>query len=297
MRLAAASNARSGVVATSRLRLRLTPPLLAATCAFALALAGCGTRGEDVAATEASETSPPASTEAEPDTQDSAPRADEAEGATGQDDPAPLFEDDSEAFLAHFAQGLDTVQTAEYEMALWNDGYPSIVTGVIDYTRSPIAAAFTMPAPDGSEVMIQAIALDGVMYMNMGERSQHKWVEATGFTEPYDPIGDMRTFAQAITSVVLEGTVHEDGVPAERYTVMVDPTKLPAGELEPGTMLPEEVKYKMYLDAEGRPIRSDVTIGTSTANIRMRNFNAPVVIDAPPADQILSFEEYQGSLG
>ncbi|TGO05353.1 hypothetical protein SERN_1357 [Serinibacter arcticus] len=257
---------------------------------------GCGTRGEDVAAPEASEVSPPASTEAEPDTQDSTSPAEESEDIAGQDDPAPVFEDDSEAFFAQFEQGLATVQTAEYEMLLWDSGYPSIFTGVIDYTRSPIAAALTMPAPDGSEVTIQAIALDGVFYMNMGERSQHKWVEATGLTEPYDPIGDMRNFSQAITSVVLEGTVHEEGVPAERYTVMVDPTKLPAGEVEPGTILPEEIKYKIYLDAEGRPIRSAVTIGTTSADIRMRNFNAPVTIDAPFPDQILSFEEYQGSL-
>lgn len=245
---------------------------------------------------ETAQTSPSTSTEAEPVTQDSTASPDGAEDA-GEADPTPTYEDDTEAFLARFSQGLDTVQTAEYQMDFWEDGYPSFIAGVIDYSRTPVAAHFTLPAPDDPDVMMEGITLDGVMYANMGERSQGKWVEATGLTEPSDPVGDMRKFAQGITSVVLEGTTHEDGVPAERYTVMVDPAQLPAGEIRPGTVLPDLIKYKVYLDAEGRPIRTDVTIGSTSATIRMRNFNAPVTIEAPAADQILSFEEYYGSLG
>ncbi|PWD51484.1 hypothetical protein C8046_13290 [Serinibacter arcticus] len=287
-------------MATSRQRRRpVTPALLAAACAVAITLAACGS-GEDGAAPEPAETSPSASTEADAVTQESTPSpedTEDAENTAEQASPAPAIGDDTEAFLAHFTQGLDAVQTAQYEMELWDAGYPSIIAGVIDYTRSPIAASFTMPAPDDPDVMMHAISLDGVMYMYMGERSQHLWVEATGMTEAYDPIGDMRDFSQAITSVVREGSVQENGVPAERYTVMVDPTRLPAGELDAGTVVPEELKYKIYLDAEGRPIRSEVSIGTSSVTIRMSGFNGAVSIEAPPADEILSFEEYQGSLG
>ncbi|TGO05354.1 hypothetical protein SERN_1358 [Serinibacter arcticus] len=174
------------------------------------------------------------------------------------------------------------------------NGSVTEMSGTMDYLRDPIAMTMTMPSPEDPAITMETVMVDGVMYLNMGEMSQNMWVEATGFTEASDPIGEMRDFSQAITEVVHNGPVDLDGVPAEHYTVTVEPSLMPAGTLEPGTMLPETVTYEIYLDGEGRPAGMDIEIMGGSVITRLTNFNEPVTIEAPPADQIISFEEFQG---
>lgn len=261
-------------------------PALLATGALALGLTACGSQEEPEAPAES--TSTVAEEPADPTTE-----AEDTEAPT-EDDAAA--NDATAQFLEHFTAGLDAVQTASTLMVM-NDPSGAVIEykGVIDYTQDPIAMTMTMPSPEDPAIMMETVMVDGVMYINMGERSQGKWVEATGMTEASDPIGEMRAFEAAITDVVHVGPVDLDGVATEQYTVTIDPKLMPAGSVDPGTVLPESIVYEIFLDAEGRPAGMDMEFMGGSINTRLTNFNAPVTITAPAADQIISLEELQGA--
>lgn len=270
---------------------RRAVPVLLATALVVFGVTACGS--DDTAASP--ETS--SSTTADASETEASPSTDETETETTDDSASGSSSEDAKAFISHFTQGLDAVDTAAMTLVIADGTGPTIeMAGVVDYTQDPIAMTMTMtlPSPEDPSVMMDSIALDGLMWINLGERSQNKWVEATGMTEPNDPVADMRAFSQAITDVVAHGPVDLDGVVTEHYSVSIDPKLMPAGELEPGTMLPDTITYEIYLDTEGRPAGLDIDLMGTSVETRLTNFNEPVSIEAPPADQIISFEEMQG---
>ena len=268
---------------------RILPAVLA-TSALLFTLTACGAQDAPASTESSSDVAPESPPEASDETGTS-----DATGASDGPVTGAATSADAAQFIEDFTRGIDAVETAVMSMKL-NDPNGSVteMTGTMDYVRDPIAMTMTMPSPEDPTVTMETVMVDGVMYMNMGDMSQNKWVEATGFSEASDPIGEMRDFSQAITEVVHNGPVDLDGIPAEHYTVTVEPSLMPAGALEPGTMLPETVTYEIYLDGEGRPAGMDIEMMGGSVITRMTNFNEPVTIEAPPADQIISFEEFQG---
>lgn len=262
-------------------------PVLFTAGALALGLTACGSGNEPESPAQSSSTAV-----ADPTTEAETTEAETTEAAS-QDAGSG---DATAQFIAQFTAGLDAVQTASTSIMMIDPtGAVVEYTGVIDYTADPIAMTMTMPSPEDPSIVMEAVMVDGLMYINMGERSQGKWVEATGMTESSDPIGEMRAFEGAITDVVHVGPADLDGVATEHYTVTLDPRLMPAGSLDPGTALPESITYEIYLDGEGRPAGMDMELMGGSINTRLTNFNAPVTIVAPPADQIISMEELQNA--
>jgi hypothetical protein len=101
-----------------------------------------------------------------------------------------------------------------------------------------------------------------------------------------------RSFAQAATSVKDLGSSQINGTSATKYSLVVDVSKLPASAATQAlktaglTTLPVD----LWLDDQGRPVQfvENLTVqGKPVATkVTITNFNAPVTITAPPANQI-----------
>jgi hypothetical protein len=100
-------------------------------------------------------------------------------------------------------------------------------------------------------------------------------------------------FTRAATGLQVVGPEQVGGADATHYKISVDVTRLP--ETQPGreqllsaglTTLPVD----LWVDAEGRPVKvtEDLTVQGQTVDttVTIGNFDAPVTITAPPADQV-----------
>jgi hypothetical protein len=97
----------------------------------------------------------------------------------------------------------------------------------------------------------------------------------------------------AATSVRSTGAGSIGGVPTTSYTVVVAPTKLPTNYPGRAELVSADLKtipVDIDVDAKGRPVRvtETVTSGGATVStaITLSNFDQPVSIVAPPADQV-----------
>ena len=105
--------------------------------------------------------------------------------------------------------------------------------------------------------------------------------------------GSAGVLASAASSVKPVGSVTVGGVSTTHYAVVVDTTKLP--DTYPGksalvgagvTSLPVE----LYVDGSGRPVQVTENLTASgqsvSTKITLTDYNKPVTITAPPADQV-----------
>jgi hypothetical protein len=106
-------------------------------------------------------------------------------------------------------------------------------------------------------------------------------------------LGSVSTFTKAAKSVEGKGTQSIGGVETTHYKIVVDVSKLPAdmpgkSELE-GSGL-KEIPIDLYVDGQGRPVQIGEALSvqgtTVTTKAAVTNFNKPVTITAPPANQV-----------
>jgi hypothetical protein len=98
-------------------------------------------------------------------------------------------------------------------------------------------------------------------------------------------------FARAAKSVDNNGVVTINGVETTHYKVSVDAAKLPStfpGGGASGAAIPVE----LYIDAKGRPIQINgkfTVLGQAlTPKVVLSDYNKPVSVSAPPANQVTS---------
>lgn len=100
-------------------------------------------------------------------------------------------------------------------------------------------------------------------------------------------------FIKAAKSVHYEGQDTVEGTDTSHYTVVVDVTKLPAS-VENKQALAEtgitELPLELYVDSQGRPwkVTEDFTVQGQhvTVDFSVTDYNTPVTITPPPADQV-----------
>ena len=106
-------------------------------------------------------------------------------------------------------------------------------------------------------------------------------------------LGSVGVFTRAAKSVEGKGTANIGGVETTHYKVVVDVAKLPAdtpgkSELESSGLT--EIPIDLYVDDQGRPVQinEELTLqGTTvTTKATVSDFNKPVTIKAPPANQV-----------
>ncbi|HKC26984.1 MAG TPA: hypothetical protein VKB75_03125, partial [Jatrophihabitans sp.] len=106
-------------------------------------------------------------------------------------------------------------------------------------------------------------------------------------------LGGVAVFVRAAKSVKGEGTAPVGGVNAVHYSIMVDIAKLPASlpgrdQLQSGGVA--TLPVELYVDRQGRPVKISEQLrvggqGVSTTAL-VTDYNKPVTITAPPANQV-----------
>lgn len=168
---------------------------------------------------------------------------------------------------------------------------------------SKISMAMTMQLPTGQA---ETRIVEGVMFMNLGEISQNKFVDLSqsamkdqfaGSVNQINPEMQLKSFAAAVESFKAEpGTEQIDGVEVTQVSLTLNTEKLfsanpltqaQAGEL--AAMVGPSIEYVMYVGADDLPRRISIPAMGPSAAMEM-NYSAwgePVTIEAPAADQLV----------
>ena len=112
-------------------------------------------------------------------------------------------------------------------------------------------------------------------------------------TQSSASIGATTAFVTAARSVTNKGSENVDGVETTHYSVDVDPSKLPADNPGKDALVQaglSSLPIELYIDSQGRPIKvtEDFSVQGQdvSTEVSVSNYDQPVSIQAPPADQV-----------
>jgi hypothetical protein len=216
--------------------------------------------------------------------------------AGGDVDPADFVDD--------LKSGLEESTTAQMTMQMDMGGQGISADGEVDYSTTPPQMAMSMESPAAAGQSIEMRLVDGVIYMNMGQMTNNKFV-SFDLSDPsnlppgmdqlantMDPLGTaMDGFEKGVQSVVFVGDEDVDGEQLGHYEVTVDTSKIEQLQQQPTqAQMPKEVVYDMWLDDQNRmrklAMNLEVQGAQTETEIELSNWGEPVDIAAPPASEI-----------
>ena len=220
---------------------------------------------------------------------------------------------DKDEFLADFRDGLEASTTAAITMTmdLGTNGKMT-AEGEADYTTEPPSMAMNMELPTMAEGGMEIRLVDGVMYMNMGQMTNDKFMKLDlsdpsnlppgmdQLTEQMDPLAAFEQFGPALTSVTYVGEEDVDGDPAQHFTMVMDTSKIDTfKDLPAGAGVPKELEYDAWFDDEFRfrQLAMEMEAGGTPVKMEMQasEWGEDVEIEAPDPDDVV--EMPAGSLG
>jgi len=254
-----------------------------ATVALVWALAACAG------------TAAPAGEEAGPTKTAAAPEA--TQSGTGEITAANLLET---LTVAQKSAG-----SYDFTMSTSAEGQSIEASGSAVVTGDTQELAMTMTVPGAGDMEIRLVG--GLMYMNMGEMTGGKFLQIDpsdasnplagsvgDITGELDPTKGITGQQAAITSVTKKGEPEQlDGVEAQPYEVVIDPSKLTGPEADQlteaataGVTLPDTFVYTFWIGPDGlmRKMSFDL-LGTQTV-MTFSNWANGAAVTAPTADQI-----------
>ena len=256
-----------------------------AATALLLSLAACGGDDADTASDE------PAASGSE-----------SSEGGETVDQPDEGETVDNADFVDDMMSGIEASTTAHMTMSMDFGGGEMDMEGDVDYTTDPVSMSVQMSQEAMGEEGLEMVLVDGIMYMNMGQMTNNKFVEFD-LSDPsslppgmgdlgnqLDPLAAFEEFEPALKTVTFVGTEDVDGEELHHYDVVMDSTKLESLEDLPAEAgVPEEVGYDLWFDDEFRIRQMEMVMDMETpvsVEAQMFDWDEPVEIEAPPADQI-----------
>ena len=261
---------------------RLTGGL--AVLALSATLAACGGSDDSSAADEPAPAGSSSSTSTDPSesvsTEEASPIDDGGEVAVAD-------------FVARIQNGIKNTKYAHIVFSL-NGGTGGMEgQGDTDYTVTPANMKMTMSIA-GSDMNL--LLVDGVMYIE-SPQAPGKFIKydlsdpsnplGSQLTDQLDPAASMAKFAQAVSSVTSLGEEDVDGQSADHYVMSIDTSQLATAS--PVAGMPEELKADVWLDGDDRMVKSSIDVGGgATYDATMSDFDKPVEISAPPADQVVT---------
>lgn len=270
----------------------LAAPLLA------VSLAACGDDAStDDAATDAASATESASETPSEDASDAQPGTDGETVAKGD-------EVDPQAFTEDLREAMDSADSATMTLKMTGGGATVDMDAQVDYsTEPPTMAAVMSPSGEGK---IEFRLVDKFVYMNLGQLSGGKFIKAnindpngplgdlTGLQESMDPVSSFESFSQGLTKVVYRGDEKVQGEQTGHYELTLDTSKIDALDDLTGTGagaqpgMPKTLTYDLWLDDEDRmrQVRMDMGKKLGSMSMNVTDWNKPVDIKAPPADQV-----------
>jgi hypothetical protein len=226
------------------------------------------------------------------------------QAATASSDLKEVQEVDKDDFLADFRKGLEASTTAAItmDMDLGSSGKMT-AEGDADYTTKPPSMAMTMSLPT-AEGELELRLLDSVLYMNMGQLTNDKFVKMDlndpsslppgmdSLTEQMDPLAAFEQFGPALTSVTYVGDEDIDGDSTQHYELKMDTSKVDTFKDVPASAgLPKELTYDAWFDDEFRfrQLTMDMEISKQPVSMQMQasEWGEDVDIKAPEESEIV----------
>lgn len=276
---------------------RLTVLATAATAAVALALAGCSSgSGPDKNADSPTASS---SAAAQPDASASAAPSDEAT----EDGPKPASGDlTASSFAKEIAAASADAGSYKFTMKTSAGGTDAMVaTGAVVTDEGSPAVSMKM---DVGGMKVEVRYVDDVWYMNYGDMTQNKFVKIDpktddsdmakqfeSMTSQMDPAAGLEATKDAITSVTKKGApITIDGVQAQPYEVVVDPSKVtgPMGDQFKAAVgtVPDELTYTYWIGDDHLMRRMTFELAGSSTEMTLTGWNSDVSVKAPKASEI-----------
>lgn len=227
--------------------------------------------------------------------------SDDGSGGEPADQPEEGVVDNAE-FVDDMMSGIEASTTAQMTMEMDFGGGAMDMEGEVDYTTDPVSMSVTMNQEAMGEEGLEMVLVDGIMYMNMGQMTNNKFVEFDlsdpanlppgmgDLGDQLDPLAAFEEFEPALKTVTFVGTEDVDGEDLHRYEVVMDTAKLESLEDMPTEAgMPEEVGYDLWFDDEFRIRQMEMVMDMEMAasvKAKLFDWGQPVDIEAPPADQI-----------
>lgn len=246
---------------------------------------------------------------------DASPAASSSSATESQDssDTESGGEVDTADFVDDLQAGLEASTTAKMSMHMDMSGQEIHGDGDIDYTTDPPQMAMSMESPAMGEQAIDIRLVDNVMYMNMGQMSNGKFIKfdlsdpqslppgMDQVTEMMDPLAATESLGKGLTSVTFVGDEDVDGETLSHYEVGVDPSKMEQFQQMPGqaqAQQPEDIDYDLWLDDQNRMRKLDMNMEVGTGKVAMTmelfDWDEPVDISAPPAGDVVDSSKLAG---
>jgi hypothetical protein len=222
---------------------------------------------------------------------------------------APATPTDAPGLAAFLRDGSASISSAHLELEV--DAAGNKITGSGDETLSKgQAESFDLTETIPGVGDIRVLMVDGQTYVQLPaglNPSGKPWLLISA--DSSNPvIQQLATSLQSVTSsssldqytdftqaatVTLVGPEEVDGVSATHYRLSVDVTKLPNDTPGRSDLLSAgllKLPVELWVDAQGRPVKvtEELTVQNQkvTTLVTLGDFDEPVTITAPPADQV-----------
>jgi len=206
--------------------------------------------------------------------------------------------------------GLKASTTAKMTTKLNMGGQSINADGSVDYTTTPANMAMTMQSPALADQSIEMRLVDKVLYMNMGQMTNNKFVSydlsdaknlppgMDQLTNTLNPLAAFDSFEEGIKSVVFVGDEDVDGEQLGHYKITVDTSKIDQfKELPTQAQLPDNVNYDLWLDDQNRMRKMTMKLESGTpmeTEVEFSKWGESVDIAAPPASEVVDGTKMAG---
>lgn len=209
---------------------------------------------------------------------------------------------DPSAFIGQVLGSLSDATTAHLSMT--TTGGPSQMTmeGDVDYSANPPEMDMTMTDPSQPDAEIGFRLVDGVIYMQMAQLGNGKWLKMDlngknsplggGLMDQMDPGAGLEAMQANIDDVTYVGEEDVDGETLQHYTMKVRSKAFMdlQGDLGTtgGAKLPSLITYDIWTDDAGMMRKTELAMGDlGSVTVEMSDWGEPVDISAPPDSDIM----------
>lgn len=198
-------------------------------------------------------------------------------------------------------------------------------TGQIDFTQNALQMDLSMVA-GGQSIDLQAVYLGGTVYEGLPQIAQiepgKSWVslDLASITSPAgiggsgalsvqgNPAQMLRMLTEQGNFATSIGSSTIGGVSVQGYDVTISAdkirTELAAADI-PVDIGIKALDYKVYIDSQGLLRRTTISMGVSAQGVTVTmnesldftDYGTPVDVTAPPADQVVSFQQFAQDAG
>lgn len=211
---------------------------------------------------------------------------------------------DPATFVDDVLGSVEDATTAHLTMTTTGGSDAMTMEGDVDYSANPPEMSVTMTSSADSSQQIGLRIVDGVMYMQMAQLGNGKWLKmdlngknsplSGGLMDQLDPGAGLDAMKDSIDDVTYVGEEDVNGETLQHYTMKVRSKAfmdLQNGS-SAGSQLPSLVTYDVWTDSDGMLRQTQIDMGKlGSVTVAMSDWGEPVDISAPPESDIMQMPD------